>query len=249
MATISSNYYNFNSSMFGSSSSSSILGEYASIKNGSYKKLLSAYYKKQNGESTTGSSTNSSQVTDTEKSNLASTKNAADNLKNAANKLTATDSNSLFEKVAKKVTDEKTGVVTETTDYDRDKIASAVKDFVSSYNSTLESAAKTDTTNVLRKTAFMVSGTKANSNLLSKVGITIGTDNKLTVDDTKLKEASMTDLKTLFNGKGSYADRISSKASDIAGIATSAATTNRLYGANGKFSTSAFTGSMIDAFL
>ncbi len=37
--------------------------------------------------------------------------------------------------------------------------------------------------------------TKANSNMLSKVGITIGTDNKLSIDETSFKKADMNTVK------------------------------------------------------
>lgn len=252
MASISTNYYNFSSGLFGntsstsSSSSSSILGDYASIKNGSYKKLLSAYYKKQNSESTQNTEGTTSASGKTE---LVSTKNAADELKTAVQKLTATGSKSLFEKVTKTVTDKTTGATSEVTDYDMDKIAGALKEFATAYNKTLDAAANTDTNSVLRKTTYMVSMTKANKNLLSKVGISIGADNKLTVDETKVANANMNDLKTLFQGSGSYADRVASKASDISNAATTALSANRIYGVNGKYSTFQVSGTLFDRYL
>lgn len=254
MAAISNNYYNFSSSLFGTSSngagsSGSILGDYTSIRNGSYKKLLSAYYKKQSGGATTGSSGMNSAIATAENKQLAVAKSEADYLKEATAKLTATGTDSLFEKVAKKVTDEKTGVTSETMEYDMDKIASSVKDFATAYNSMLDAAAKTDNTQVLRKTALMVSGTKANKTLLKKVGMTIGSDNKLTVDETKLKAADMNDLKALFHDSVSYADRINQKAESISDTATNALYASRLYGVNGKYSTSNLAGSLFNMSL
>lgn len=258
MASISSNYYNFSSSLFGtastnlSGSSSSILGDYISIKNGSYKKLLSAYYKKQANESTTSSTedkkTNADQ-TNSDKTKLTSTKSNADDLKTATMALTSTGKNSLFEKVTKSVTDEVTGTTTEKTDYDMDKIASAISSFAKAYNDTIKSAAETDSTPILRKTAYMVSMTKANKNLLAKVGVTIGSDNTLSVDETKLKSANMNDLKTLFNGTDSYADRVNSKAVDISTASVNELYANRLYGANGKYSTAGISGTLFNQYL
>lgn len=258
MASISSNYYNFSSSLFGTASSSSagsssnILGDYYSIKNGSYKKLLSAYYKKQNGESTSNSTEDKNVNTDStssDKTKLTLTKTNADGLKTAASALTSTGKNSLFEKVTKTVTDATTGTTSEKTDYDMDKIASAISSFAKSYNDTIKSAAETDSTSVLRKTAYMVSMTNANKNLLAKVGVTIGSDNTLSVDETKIKNANMNDLKTLFNGTDSYADRVNSKAVDISTASVNALYANRLYGANGKYSTAGITGTLFNQYL
>jgi hypothetical protein len=58
----------------------------------------------------------------------------------------------------------------------------------------------------------MVAYTKANKNLLSKVGITVGSDNKLTVDEDKFKSADMTTVKSLFTGSGSFGKMTSTSA-------------------------------------
>lgn len=247
MVNVSNNYTNFTSSLFSTNSSSkqtsssgNILGDYASIKNGSYKKLLTAYYKKQENESS-GSAT-----LDATKKELFASKQAAESLKSAARTLTQTGSASVFEKVKKSVTDEKTGVTTEVEDYDRDKILSAVKSYVKSYNSTIDTSADQDNISILKKASIMVSGTSANSGLLKKVGITIGEGNQLSVDETKLRSADMNDLKTLFQGKNSYADRVLSKATEISLVASNAMSSNRLYGVNGKYSISDSLGNLFN---
>ena len=51
--------------------------------------------------------------------------------------------------------------------------------------------------------------------LLNKVGITIGENNTLSLDEEKFKAANMSDLKALFSGSGSLADRVSQKASTM----------------------------------
>jgi flagellar capping protein FliD len=214
------------------------LGDYASIKNGSYKKLLNAYYKKQEAAG--------SVTLDATKKELLATKQAAESLKSAARTITQTGATSVFEKVKKSVTDEKTGVTTEVEDYDRDKILSAVKNFVKSYNSTVDATADQDNLPILRKGSIMVSGTSSNSGLLKKVGISIGEGNQLSVDETKLKKADINDLKTLFEGKNSYADRMLSKATEISLVASNAMSSNRLYGVNGKYSISDSLGNLFN---
>ena len=79
-------------------------------------------------------------------------KSSADSLKTAADKLSS----------AVKVNEDGTYSV------DSDKLLAAAKDFVSSYNSTKEAAAKSDNVNVLKKASFMVGSTSANEKLLEK---------------------------------------------------------------------------------
>lgn len=247
MVNLSTNYNNYTSSLFTSNSSnkessasSNVLSQYASIKNGSYKKLLNAYYKKQENEA------NGSVALDASKKELLTTKQAAESLKSAARAITQTGATSIFEKVKKNVTDEKTGVTTEVEDYDKEKILSAVKSFVKAYNSTLDASANQDNLPILRKAAIMASGTSANSGLLKKVGISIGEGNQLSVDEAKLKSANINDLKTLFEGKNSYADRMLSKATEISLVASNAMSSTRLYGVNGKYTVSDSLGNLFN---
>ena len=101
------NKYNSNvdySALFGGTSNSSSLGgtnilsDYASIKNGSYGKLLKAYYAKQDAEKTAGTGDTSQKLT--------LMKTSADSLKKSADALNAS---SLWEKKKIKKKDEETG--------------------------------------------------------------------------------------------------------------------------------------------
>lgn len=204
-------YNNSNANLFLSglnastdSSTTNILGDYAAIKNGSYGKLLKAYYAQQSTDSA------SSSKDTVQKSALI--QSSANALKKAADAL---NDDSLWQK--KKITkkDEKTGETTEIEDYDWDAITKAVQSFVDSYNDTLEEAGESNAKNVLRNTLYMTNGMSANENLLSKVGITIGKGNKLEVDTDKLKEADISSLKTLFTGYNSLASKVSQKANSI----------------------------------
>lgn len=180
------------------------LGDYASIKNGSYGKLLKSYYAKQEAEklSKTGDSNQTSILI----------RSGADSLKKSAEAL---NDDSLWEKKKIKKKDEKTGEETETEDYDWDAITKAVKNFADDYNSVVEETGKSDTKAVLRNAVWMTGITKKMGNLLGKAGIKIGKGNKLEVDENKLKEADISTLKTLFTGHGSFADKITQKAESI----------------------------------
>ncbi len=223
---VNTNYTNYTSSLLtGGSSGSSAVSEFMSIRSGSYKKLLKSYYAKQEENEKEETSTKQEYLT---------AKQDADSLYKASSAL---NNRSLFEK--------KQNAETGEYEYDRDAIYNAVKEFADAYNSTLDSSSSQDNTSVLRKAAQMTSTTAANKNLLSQVGITVGSDNKLTVDETALKNADINTLKTLFTGNNSLAEKATTKAKAISSAASQAVTGNRLYGSSGKYSTS-YGGSYIN---
>ncbi|MBD5531169.1 MAG: hypothetical protein HDQ98_03045 [Lachnospiraceae bacterium] len=86
------------------------LADYASIKNGSYRKLLKAYYKKADADSSSGGDT---------KQNLTLMQSSANALSQSAQSLM---NESLWKKKTTTVTDEKTGEKTTKNDYDWDTI-------------------------------------------------------------------------------------------------------------------------------
>ena len=223
----SKNSNNSVSSIFGETST--LLGDYSMIKSGSYKKLLTAYYasqktdNKSNGTSTSGST-----------ANLVDIKTTAVKLKQSLSKLSET---SLYEKK---------------TDYDRDAITSAVKNFVDAYNNYIDASGNADSTSLLRRSVSIVNNTNANSVLLSKSGISIGKDNKLSLDEDTLKKTDVNVLKTLFTGVGSLSDTISSKANESYGIANSAVFNNNhaaSYTYSGAYTTFANTNSWFEGLI
>ena len=198
------------------------LSDYAAIKNGSYGKLLKAYYAQQDAEKL-------SQSGDT-KQKLTLMKSGADSLKKSADAL---NNDALWEK--KKITkkDEKTGEETDTFDYDWDSITKAVKSFVEDYNDVIEQAGESNSKDVLRNAVWMTGVTESNENLLSKIGISVGKGNKLEFDEEALKKADISTLKTLFTGHNSYADKVAMKANSIA---NAAARNNATYTSSGTYS-------------
>ena len=205
----------------------SSLGDYSSLRTGSYKKLLRSYYAEQKAATT---STNKN-VDSVEKRSLLEVNSSADALSEAAQKLT---SGTLFEKKEITTKDDKTGTTSTTKDYDREAITKAVKGFVNSYNDTIEAAGEVDAASVLRITLFMTNQTSAYKNSLSKAGITIGSDNKLSVDEATLMKADLSELTTLFTGFNSFASKTAGKASGIASASAQAVGT-KIYTKTGSY--------------
>ena len=225
-----SNKYNTNvdySYLFGGTQNVSTggtfsLNDYASIKNGSYKKLMKAYYAKQDADKA------SSGKDTVQKSTIMKT--GADALKKSSDALM---NNALWEK--KKITkiDENTGEEIQTEEYDYEAITKAVKSFIEDYNDVIDEAGESGSKEVLRNTVWMIGNTAANKNMLEKIGISIGKGNKMELDEEKLKKADINTLKTIFTGYNSFSNKISMKANSIS---NAAAWSTGIYKSNGTYS-------------
>lgn len=100
-----------------------------------------------------------------------------------------------------------------------DSTKSLIKKFADSYNNTLDSLEKSDSANALSKGVSLVSISKAYSTTLKRIGVTMGSDNRFTVDEDKLSKASESDLKALFGGSYSYANKVADKSKYISNAA------------------------------
>lgn len=189
--------------------------DYALIKKGSYQQLMKAYYS-EDVNATSGSSkvytpkpsvrdivTGKAQSTakkapTTDDTGLTQLKTDAKTLKDTADKLASEE---MWQPVQGKI--------------DTEKVSSAVKDFVNNYNTALEQAAKVNSKPVSQTVNWMTSLTGTMSKTLAKAGITVGVDNKLSLNEDALKNASMTTVKSLFEGKFSYGSQIGEKAESL----------------------------------
>ncbi len=232
-ASFFNNYFSSTSSTSNSSSGvSSMLTDYYSIKNGSYGKLVKAYYAQEDSEEATS---------DTEKS-LTIAQNDASSLKSSSIALTQTDSDSVFKKISKK--DNESGETSLV--YDTDAIYKGVNSFVEDYNSVVETASETDINSVLKKALWMVNGTDTYETELKNVGITINSDNTLSIDEKKFKAADMNEVKSIFNGSQSLSASVYQKASDIYNLINSQINNGSTYSNSGSY-TSLTTGNLFDS--
>lgn len=232
---------NVTNSIFGGVSGSSFsLSDYALIKSGSYGKLMKAYYSQDDSGPNKNSAVN--KILGGNNADQATTitalKSSSDKLSEAAKDLTTTGKDSLF--VEKDITTkDENGVETTVKGYDKDAIFKKVSEFVDSYNSVLSAAGKSNNAKVLNTGANMTTMTAANEDMLAKVGITIGEDNRLSIDEKAFKEAGMSSVKTMFNGVTSYAYDVQTKASFINMYAKEdAAKTSGIYAQNALYNNS-----------
>lgn len=234
----SKNNYSFlfqslGSSKGGVASNLNFLSDYASIKNGSYAKLMKAYYGKNNNDAVSSvaeKTKTTDKVSDTAKT-LAKVQTSTDSLKESADALLKTGSKSVF----------KDDEVTE----DAYKAVSA---FVKDYNSVLDATQDVNSTSVLRRTLILTKETSNNEKLLSQVGITILKDNSLSIDKEAFMKADAATVKSLFQGTGSYAYRVSAQSSLINFAADREAASASPYTSSGDYNRNYNTGNIFNGF-
>lgn len=222
--------YNFFSGLLGSTSTSgsdlwniySSIGDYNSIQRGSYHKLLRAYYNETNAQDTTTKTSTKSALKNTTVDSA--TKQEMNTIKKTTDGL-QTSATALLEKGSKSVYGED----------DKDKLVSAVNDFVKNYNNVLDKAGDSSSEKVLSKTLSMVNNTKAYSKSLAEIGITVGEDNKLTVDEDKLKKADTNVVKSMLQSGSSFVGQTLQKAAQIGATAQNVSTSTSLYSGNGSY--------------
>ncbi len=236
----STNTYDYMNSFFGglnsssgTNNTSSLLGDYYSIQNGSYLKVAKQFYAKAETEK-------SAQTAQDMKKELSTAKESAEAAVTSVNKLL---DDSLFKKVEK--TDEKGN---KTMDYDKDNILANVKSFVEKYNDLIKVTGEMEDTSTLKSAVRLVKQTAVYDSALAKVGISIEKDNTLKVDEEAFNKANMTDVKSLFTGGVSFGKNLQTKFLQIYSSAS-----NNLNATGGLYSAQAKTamsiGNMFDGML
>ena len=197
--TTSSKNSLFSNSMSGSDILVINYSDWATIRSGSYNKLLNAYYGK------------AGQVSDSDDTTSSSTSTSKDSTRTLA--VIESDAKSVEKSVAalQEIGDKsKFNKVTKTDD--TDAIYKAVKNFTDSYNSLIDEVGNSNTKSILRAGASMVNVTEANRKSLSDIGISIGADNKLTIDEEKFKKADMSKVKAMFADNSYYGTEVKRQA-------------------------------------
>lgn len=203
---------------------SALSSEYSSIKNGSYGKLLKAYYSKTPNAKSSEWVKKNANVKDTK--NLSEVKASSVDLKQSVSVI----NNKLIDSG------------------DKDKLKTSVKEFADSYNSLIKSAENSSNSSIIKQAKSLTNNTYVNADVLKGVGITINSDNTLSVDEKKLTTASDSALKSVFTNNGSFGDTTSSKASLLYNSANSALTSGGFYDRSANSSNNNLLGGLFETY-
>lgn len=98
---------------------------------------------------------------------------------------------------------------------DRDALAEKVQTFADDYNSTVDALQKSASVDALKNGVYMTNTAKAYSGALGRIGIKVGSDNKLTLDKEAFKSADANAVKSILSGSYSFTGKTADKASGI----------------------------------
>ncbi len=186
----------------GLSNNANFFSDWASIKNGSYSKLLKAHYSNLYGEEKSTGSTSSSRTSSTniidklieERKHPTVSKEVQEanselpsrisTLSSTVNKLQNKDTFQDSEDGGKKAAD---------------KVVAAMKDYVAAYNDTISAAKKSTLDRQTSNVAAVMKATNAHAAELSEIGVKINADGTLLLDETALKKADISKVQDLFS--------------------------------------------------
>ena len=178
----------------------SLFTDRASIKNGSYGKLMKSYYSTTKGASeTSGSSSASKSSKDALDKILDSKKNPT--VSKAASKANAEIGQKISNMQSSISALQKTGTYEDTQGGStaKDKVAAAVKNFVDDYNSLVNTSKDSTLTSKTSNVAAMMRSTSANADKLAEIGISVNSDGTVSLDEKALKSADISKVQELFS--------------------------------------------------
>ncbi len=193
---------NVNSNFFGGAGSSNFFSDYASIRNGSYRRLLKAYYGGNNNTSTTaGARSNTSNVLDRI---LEERKNPklSEQTSEANSKLTA--GIPTLTNAVKTLQNDTTYTASEDGKKSaQDKVVSALKSYVSEYNDVVNAAKKSTLSGKTSHVASMMKSTSENADKLREIGISVNANGTLQFIEGQAKRADISKVQDLFSDDNS----------------------------------------------
>ena len=182
----------------GSLGNLNMLSDYAAIKNGSYGKLMKAYYGGAGALQTSASGTRTKtnnvleQILEEKKYPKVSKEAQEANSKLTSSLSSLTNSvSALQNKDTYQVSTDGTSAA--------DKVVSAVKNYVSLYNDVVGAAKNSTLTGKTFHVAGMMRSTSENSGRLAEIGVTVKRDGTLQLDEDKLKATDLSKVQELFS--------------------------------------------------
>lgn len=230
--------------LFGSSSSigggsflsASNFGDLAMMRSGVYTKLMRKYVS-QITEDADISETDKKVKTDTFKNSVSE---KLEQLRNPKPVTAESESNKVLSNIksASKNMETAAKALMET-DFEtstRDELYDAANQFVSSYNSVVQNAAKTDNVSVTKSVQWMKDDTKAHEKMLARIGVSVGKDGTLSLDEEKFKAADLSDIEFQLGKNSSIVPKTANRATGLYNLAAnqiSFNSGNSFYSSNG----------------
>lgn len=212
-----------------------------SIRNGTYKMALDAYYDKQESDSSsssswdyTDSSLNNATLSTAEQAALSqyqTIETASSELVASTEALATTTNNTFFN----------------SSDLNVDNVYEEVSNFVNNYNDMINEGS-TSSTFLNSQVNSLATLTNTYSSSLASIGITINEDNTLSIDEEKFKAADPEAIESVFNGSNSFAAQVGERASFVNYLADKEVNSTSSYNVSGTYENSFTSGNLFDSF-
>lgn len=129
---------------------------------------------------------------------------------------------------------------------DKDTLVKKMNSFADKYNAAIDAMGKSDSVDALRAGVQMTNTVKTYSGALKRIGVTVGVDNKLKIDEEKLRSADSNAVSSMLRNNYSPVTRIADRAEDISKAAANKARTtafrNMAYGSSSGSNTTGYGG-------
>lgn len=222
----------------------SSFSELSSIRQGSYGKLLNAYYDQTGAgvskAKTTSGTDNTSRGYYEKYLKDKEAKIEKEKNKTGSGATEVTDTNSKVAGNANqmvssidKLSNKDTYKENAAGEVNTDAIMKEVKSYVDAYNSVIDASKKTDVSGVSSNVSSMTRVTSTYAKKLSEIGITLGEDKKLSLNEDAFKKADMSKVQETF-GRASYGYSVRTNAYMANYYATQAQNNSSTYGSNAK---------------
>ncbi len=214
--------YLFQSLSSGGMGNLNFLSDYTSIKNGSYGKLMKSYYGtgSASGVNLPGTQTSSTNASgrksgsrDVLEEILEAKKHPKVSKESQKSNAELTSGLSSLSSTVSALQSDKTYTDTANGQSAKDKVVSAMKDYVKNYNDVVKAAKGSTLTGKTAYVANMMSSTSRNADKLAEIGIGINSDGTIELNEGKLKAADISKVQELFSTDNimSYGSTVASR--------------------------------------
>lgn len=134
-------------------------------------------------------------------------------------------------------------------DDDKDGAYKLFSAFIKDYNELIKKSSDSENSNVIRHSDNLKSLVSGNKSAFARMGVTVNSDKSLSIDEDKFKESDMSNVKNLFTGAYSFAEKMTDRVNQIYRYATQGQSlSNQIYTSQGAYG-AANTGSTVDTVM
>ena len=222
-----------------------LFGGIGSFADKAVNKASQIYRAASGGDSVTSSKAKYAGVGGSSSTSTSSTSSTKDKDKNkvVTDASTAAAANSLYNSI-------ETLNAMEINNDNKENVYKAFTSLVKNYNELIKNTDKSANSNVVNQASYLKSLVNNNKSAFSKMGVTVNSDKSLSINEEKFKEADMSNVKNLFTGVYSFAEKLGDRVNSIYRYATQGDALNKkTYDNGGSGINVPSMGSMVDTVL